>query len=61
MTTASEHILPGSLVVFRARHPHVQVVVRVGPRDQVWGWLDNHDVDVALAGRPPAGRPPAGR
>lgn len=53
VTTASEHVLPRSLAVFRDRYPDVEVTLDVGNRDQVWTWMARGDADVALAGRPP--------
>lgn len=54
VTTASEHVLPRSLALFRERYPAVGVTLEVGNREQVWAWMTSHEADVALAGRPPA-------
>lgn len=53
VTTASEHVLPRSLALFRQSFPDVDVILEVGNKQQVWTWLGEHTVDVALAGRPP--------
>ncbi len=53
VTTASEHVLPPSLALFRREHPAVDVALEVGTKADVWKWMADHAVDVALAGRPP--------
>ncbi|CAN5896104.1 LysR family transcriptional regulator [soil metagenome] len=53
VTTASEHVLPRSLALFRRTFPAVEVTLEVGTKAQVWQWMADHGVDVALAGRPP--------
>lgn len=53
VTTAGEHVLPGLLASFRARHPHVEVRLDVRHRDAIWPMLADHEVDVVIAGRPP--------
>lgn len=53
VTSASEHVLPQSLAVFRTRYPDVVVTLDVGNRDQVWNWMQRGEADIALAGRPP--------
>ncbi|MBW3576260.1 MAG: LysR family transcriptional regulator [Actinobacteria bacterium] len=54
VTTASEHVLPRSLASFLDDYPHVGLRLEVGNREQVWSLLLQHEVDIALAGRPPA-------
>ncbi|WP_202968867.1 MULTISPECIES: LysR family transcriptional regulator [unclassified Pseudonocardia] len=54
VTTAGEHLLPDLLAGFRDRHPGVTLEVDVAPSDRVWPMLAHHEVDVAVAGRPPA-------
>lgn len=54
VTTAGEHLLPGLLSAFRARHPGVELGVDVAPSTRVWSMLRHHEVDVVVAGRPPA-------
>ncbi|MGQ0837220.1 LysR family transcriptional regulator [Actinokineospora sp.] len=55
VTTAGEHVLPGLLASFRARHPRIQLRLEVAPRDQVWPMLTHHEVDLVVAGRQPDG------
>ncbi|MEV1291494.1 LysR substrate-binding domain-containing protein [Pseudonocardia sp. NPDC049635] len=54
VTTAGEHLLPGLLAGFRARYPGVALEVDVAPSDRIWPMLAHHEVDVVVAGRPPA-------
>jgi DNA-binding transcriptional LysR family regulator len=53
VTTAGEHVLPQLLAGFRAEHPDVDLSLEVRPRDAVWRLLREHQVDLAVAGRPP--------
>lgn len=57
VTTAGEHVLPDLLVSFRAAHPGVDFHLEVRSRDGVWPMLANHEVDLVVAGRPPAEHP----
>ncbi len=57
VTTAGEHLLPGLLAAFRDRHPAVELGVDVAPSARVWAMLHHHELDVVVAGRPPAGSP----
>lgn len=57
VTTAGEHVLPDLLVSFRATHPDVDLHLEVRSRDGVWPMLTHHEVDVVVAGRPPAEHP----
>lgn len=59
VTTAAERLAPPLLVSFRAEHPEVEVTLEVGNRRRVWDLLAHHEVDVAIAGRPPATQPVA--
>jgi len=52
--TAAEQVVPAYLATFRDRYPEAQVGVDVGSRDDVFRRLIAHEVDLALAGRPPA-------
>ncbi|NMO88976.1 LysR substrate-binding domain-containing protein [Actinomycetospora sp. TBRC 11914] len=54
VTTAGEHLLPALLASFRARHPEVTLGVEVAPSAAVWPMLRHHEVDVVVAGSPPA-------
>jgi LysR family transcriptional regulator, low CO2-responsive transcriptional regulator len=55
VTTAGEHLLPALLVEFRRRHPRVALALEVAPSVQVWDLVSAHEVDLVIAGRPPAG------
>lgn len=55
VTTAAEMVLPPLLARFRERHADVGVALEVAPRDRVWRLLEDHAVDLAVAGRPPEG------
>lgn len=52
--TAGEQVIPGYLATFRRRYPAAQVSLDVGARDDVFARLVAHEVDLAVAGRPPA-------
>lgn len=52
--TAGEQVVPGYLATFRRRYPAAQVSLDVGARDDVFARLVAHEVDLAVAGRPPA-------
>ena len=56
VTTAGEHILPGAIASFRARHPDAEVSLEVANREHVWERLEAHEVDLVVAGRPPERR-----
>lgn len=51
--TAAEQVLPAYLAAFRRRHPAARLTIEVAPRDRAFAALDAHEVDLALAGRPP--------
>ncbi|MGH8919422.1 MAG: LysR substrate-binding domain-containing protein [Actinomycetes bacterium] len=55
VTTAGEHLLPALLAAFRRQHPGVALVLDVAPSEQVWDLITAHEVDLVIAGRPPAG------
>lgn len=52
--TAGEQVIPGYLATFRRRYPAAQVSLEVAARDEVFARLVAHEVDLAVAGRPPA-------
>lgn len=54
VTTAAEQVLPGLLASFRADHPQVALHLQVSDSATVWRALEAHEVDVVVAGRPPA-------
>ena len=55
VTTAGEHVVPRFLATFRARYPDAELSLEVGNRDRVWSSLLEHEVDLAIGGRPPGG------
>ncbi|HZQ26369.1 MAG TPA: LysR substrate-binding domain-containing protein, partial [Acidimicrobiales bacterium] len=57
VTTAAERLLPRLLASFRRAHPGAGVAMEVLNRAQVWDAVVTHEVDLAVAGRPPAGSP----
>ncbi|MBJ7594114.1 MAG: LysR family transcriptional regulator [Candidatus Dormibacteraeota bacterium] len=56
VTTAGEHLLPAAIAGFRELHPTAEVSLEVANRGHVWERLDAHEVDLVVAGRPPAAR-----
>jgi DNA-binding transcriptional LysR family regulator len=57
VTTAAEYLAPDLLRRFREREPDVEVELEVGNHMRVWDRLGHWEVDLVLAGRPPAGSP----
>jgi len=55
--TAAEQVIPAYLATFTRRFPDAQVSLHVGSRDDVFRRLVSHEIDLAVAGRPPAGSP----
>lgn len=55
VTTAAEQIVPGLLSGFRSRQPRTGVRLEAGNRARVRALLDQHQVDLALGGRPEPG------
>ncbi len=56
VTTAAEHLVPPLMRGFRGERPAVTVAVEVANRSRVWDMLEHWEVDLAIAGRPPADR-----
>ena len=54
VTTAAEQVLPALLADFRAEHGGVTVHLQVSDSTSAWSAFTAHEVDVVLAGRPPA-------
>lgn len=54
VTTAGELLIPALLASFRAKHPGVVCKLEVASRTLIWPMLSRHEVDVVVAGRPPA-------
>ncbi len=57
VTTAAEYLAPELLRQFREREPELDVELEVGNHARVWDRLGHWEVDLVLAGRPPAGQP----
>lgn len=57
VTTAAEYLAPELLRRFREREPDLEVELEVGNHARVWDRLAHWEVDLVLAGRPPAGQP----
>jgi DNA-binding transcriptional LysR family regulator len=55
VTTAAEYLVPTLMQAFRERHPSIVLTLDVGNRDRVLRQLLDHDVDIAIGGRPPGG------
>jgi LysR family transcriptional regulator, low CO2-responsive transcriptional regulator len=53
VTTAAERLVPPLLATFRLHLPDVGLSLEVGNRRRVWDLLAHHEVDLAIAGRPP--------
>lgn len=53
MVSTAQYFLPGLLARFRAEHPHVELLLRVGNREQLAALMQRNEVDLAVMGRPP--------
>lgn len=53
--SASETLLPELLASFRQQHPNIEVSLAVLARDALFTALGHHEIDLAIAGRPPRG------
>jgi LysR family transcriptional regulator, low CO2-responsive transcriptional regulator len=53
VTTAAERLVPALLATFRSQLPDIGLTLEVGNRRRVWDLLAHHEVDLAIAGRPP--------
>jgi LysR family transcriptional regulator, low CO2-responsive transcriptional regulator len=54
VTTAGELLIPALLASFTAKYPDVDCKLEVASRRAIWPMLTRHEVDVVVAGRPPA-------
>lgn len=54
VTTAAEYLVPQLIQAFGQRHPEFEISLEVGNREEVFRRLTDHQVDVAITGRPPA-------
>lgn len=55
VTTAAEYLVPQLIQVFGEHHPEFEISLGVGNREEVFRRLTDHQVDVAITGRPPPG------
>lgn len=55
VTTAGERLAPPLIRDFWAAHPDLEITLHVGNREDVFRRLVEHEVDVAITGRPPKG------
>ncbi len=54
MVSTAKYFVPRLLTRFREEHPGVELRLQVGNnREQLVGWLEQADVDLAIMGRPP--------
>ena len=53
VATAAEYVVPSLLRAFHRLHPEVNLTLEVGNRATVFERVREHEVDVAIAGRPP--------
>jgi len=61
VTTAGEHLVAPLLRLFREAHPELEVTLHVGNRGEIFRRLIDHEIDVAITGRPPENQPLYGR
>ncbi|MHB8657623.1 MAG: LysR family transcriptional regulator [Solirubrobacteraceae bacterium] len=54
VATAAESFVPPLMQAFAERRPQVALTLDVGNREDVLEWVRRHEVDVAIAGQPPA-------
>ena len=54
VVSTAKYFAPRLIAAFVAEHPKLELKFMIGNRDETMGLLRAHDVDVALAGRPPA-------
>ena len=53
VATAAEFVVPSLLRAFTTSHPEINLTLEVANRDSVFDRVLEHEVDVAIAGRPP--------
>src|SRR5690606_4188436 len=61
VATAAEYVVPALLRSFAARHPKITLSLEVANRATVLERVLEHEVDVAIAGRPPEDERIAGK
>src|SRR5262249_32412235 len=53
VATAAEYVVPSLLGAFASVHPEIRLALEVANRATLFDRVREHDVDVAIAGRPP--------
>src|SRR5438094_1814784 len=53
VATAAEYVVPALLGAFASLHPEIKLALEVANRATLFDRVLEHDVDVAIAGRPP--------
>ncbi|CAB4686391.1 MAG: LysR family transcriptional regulator [Actinobacteria bacterium] len=53
VATAAEYVVPPLLQAFAAKHPEIKLTLEVANRANLFDRVLEHEVDVAIAGRPP--------
>jgi LysR family transcriptional regulator, low CO2-responsive transcriptional regulator len=61
VATAAEFVVPSLLRVFTAQHPEISLTLEVANRASLFDRVLEHEVDVAIAGRPPEDERIAGK
>lgn len=51
--STAKYFAPHVLASFRQTCPDVEIVLRIGNRDEILARLENYDIDLAVMGRPP--------
>jgi len=59
VVSTAKYFAPRLIAAFVDRHPKLELRFRIGNRDEIVGLLKSRDVEIALAGRPPADLPVA--
>ena len=61
VATAAEYVVPSILRSFASAHPEINLTLEVANRAELFDRVLEHEVDVAIAGRPPEDERIAGR
>ncbi|MDX3924541.1 MAG: LysR family transcriptional regulator [Shinella sp.] len=57
VVSTAKYFAPHLMATFRKIHPDIAITLAIGNRSEVIAWLRNHEVDLALMGRPPRDLP----
>ncbi|APO71992.1 LysR family transcriptional regulator protein CbbR (plasmid) [Rhizobium gallicum] len=57
VVSTAKYFAPNMMATFRKSHPGIAVSLAIGNRAEIITKLKNHDVDIALMGRPPKDMP----